>query len=114
QRRGIVDFAKLRGDAQALLEECGFADFLDIAALGESLSPAQRHIVEIARALKPGVKVIAFDEPTSSLTAEETARLFKLIRLLRERGLGVIYVTHRLHEVMEISDRIVILRDGRL
>jgi L-arabinose transport system ATP-binding protein len=114
QRRGVVDFARLRGDAQELLEECGFADFLDIAALGDSLSPAQRHIVEIARALKPGVKVIAFDEPTSSLTADETARLFKLIRLLRDRGLGVIYVTHRLHEVMEISDRIVILRDGRL
>ncbi|MDP1730496.1 MAG: sugar ABC transporter ATP-binding protein [Devosia sp.] len=114
QKRGVVDFEKLRADAKALLEECGFAGLLDLNASGDSLSPAQRHIVEIARALKPGVKVIAFDEPTSSLTADETQRLFKLVRGLRARGLGVIYVTHRLHEVMAISDRIVILRDGRL
>src|SRR5262249_750001 len=87
---------------------------LDLEAMGDSFSPAQRHIVEIAKALKPGVKVIAFDEPTSSLTADETQRLFTLIRKLRERGLGVIYVTHRLQEGMAISDRIVILRDGRL
>jgi ABC-type sugar transport system ATPase subunit len=114
QRRGVVDFVALRAEALSLLEECGFAHFLDLAADGDTLSPAQRHIVEIARALKPGVKVIAFDEPTSSLTAEETERLFKLIRMLRDRGLGVIYVTHRLHEVMAISDRIVVLRDGKL
>ncbi|WP_210246810.1 sugar ABC transporter ATP-binding protein [Devosia ginsengisoli] len=114
QRRGVVDFARLRADARALLEECGFDGLIDPAAMGDTLSPAQKHIVEIARALKPGVKVVAFDEPTSSLTSDETERLFTLIRKLRDRGLGVIYVTHRLHEVMEISDRIVILRDGRL
>ncbi len=114
QKRGIVDFKKLNADAQALLEECGFAGLIDLAAMGDTLSPAQKHIVEIARALKPGVKVIAFDEPTSSLTSDETERLFSLIRRLRDRGLGVIYVTHRLHEVMAISDRIVVLRDGRL
>ena len=113
-RRGVVDFARLHEDARALLEECGFAGLIDLNALGDTLSPAQKHIVEIARALKPGVKVIAFDEPTSSLTSDETERLFALIRKLRARGLGVIYVTHRLHEVMEISDRIVVLRDGRL
>jgi L-arabinose transport system ATP-binding protein len=110
QRGGVVDFRQLRADAGALLIECGFDGMLDLDAQGGSFSPAQRHIVEIARALKPGVKVIAFDEPTSSLTE----RLFTLIRKLRDRGLGVIYVTHRLHEVMAISDRIVILRDGRL
>jgi ABC-type sugar transport system ATPase subunit len=114
QRRGVVDFRVLRESARALLEESGFAQFLDTDALGDTLSPAQRHVVEIARALKPGVKVIAFDEPTSSLTAEETERLFNLIRRLRDRGLGVVYVTHRLPEVMAISDRIAILRDGRL
>ena len=114
QRRGVVDFPKLNADARALLEECGFAGLIDLSAMGDTLSPAQRHIVEIARALKPGVKVIAFDEPTSSLTSDEVERLFTLIRGLRARGLGVIYVTHRLHEVMAISDRIVVLRDGRL
>ncbi|WP_354040356.1 sugar ABC transporter ATP-binding protein [Devosia sp. UYZn731] len=114
QKRGIIDFSQLRSDARALLQECGFAGLIDPEAMGDTLSPAQKHVVEIARALKPGVKVIAFDEPTSSLTADETERLFTLIRALRQRGLGVIYVTHRLHEVMEISDRIVVLRDGRL
>ncbi|MGN6489933.1 MAG: sugar ABC transporter ATP-binding protein [Devosia sp.] len=114
QKRGIVDFDKLHADARALLEECGFAGLIDPTALGDTLSPAQKHIVEIARALKPGVSAIAFDEPTSSLTADETERLFGLIRKLRDRGLGVIYVTHRLHEVMTISDRIAVLRDGRL
>lgn len=114
QQRGVVDFRKLRADAQQLLTECGFDGMLDLDAMGVTFSPAQRHIVEIARALKPGVKVIAFDEPTSSLTADETQRLFELIRKLRDRGLGVIYVTHRLQEVMTISDRIVVLRDGRL
>ena len=114
QRNGIVDFKTLHANARALLDECGFAGLIDPLAMGATLSPAQKHIVEIARALKPGVKVIAFDEPTSSLTSDETERLFTLIRALRARGLGVIYVTHRLHEVMSISDRIVVLRDGRL
>jgi ABC-type sugar transport system ATPase subunit len=113
-RRGVVDKALLRRDAEALLADVGLADFINPEAMGDTLSPAQRHIVEIARALKPGVRVIAFDEPTSSLTAEETERLFALIRRLRDRGLGVIYVSHRLNEVMAISDRIVVLRDGRL
>ncbi|HQZ11720.1 MAG TPA: sugar ABC transporter ATP-binding protein [Devosia sp.] len=114
QKSGVVDFRKLRADAHQLLLECGFDGMLDLNAMGSSLSPAQRHIVEIAKALKPGVKVLAFDEPTSSLTADETHRLFALIRKLRERGLGIIYVTHRLQEVMAISDRIVVLRDGKL
>ncbi len=82
--------------------------------MGERLSPAQKHIVEILRALKPGVKVVAFDEPTSSLTSDETERLFQLIRRLKQQRLGVVYVTHRLHEVMAIADRVAVLRDGRL
>ncbi|MEQ1769895.1 MAG: sugar ABC transporter ATP-binding protein [Devosia sp.] len=114
QRRGFVDFATMRADATRLLKESQFEGFLDLDQMGDTLSPAQKHIVEIARALKPGVKVIAFDEPTSSLTSDEVERLFTLIRTLRDRGLGVIYVTHRLQEVMAISDRIVVLRDGRL
>ena len=111
---GRVDFPAIRREARIMLERYGFAGLIDVTADGRSQSPAQRHIVEIMRALKPGVKVIAFDEPTSSLTAQETERLFELIRKLKAEGLGIIYVSHRLHEVMEISDRIVVLRDGRL
>ena len=114
-RRGLrVDFPALRASTIDLLVRCGFLAFLSPDAMGDSLSPAQKHIVEIARALKPGVKVVAFDEPTSSLTAEETQRLFALIRALRDEGLGIIYVTHRLPEVMAISDRVAVLRDGQL
>jgi L-arabinose transport system ATP-binding protein len=109
---GRVDFAAMRKTVIELLERYGFAGLVDIDALGRTLSPAQMHIVEILRALKDGVKVVAFDEPTSSLTIEETDRLFELIRLLRDEGLGVIYVSHRLHEVMEISERVVVLKDG--
>jgi len=110
----IIDFAEMRRQTAALFAEGGFTGFLSPDAMGDRLSPAQKHVIEITRALKPGVKVVAFDEPTSSLTAEETERLFALIRRLKARGLGVIYVSHRMHEVMAISDRVAVLRDGKL
>ncbi|HWV02459.1 MAG TPA: sugar ABC transporter ATP-binding protein [Devosia sp.] len=114
-RRGnVVDFREMRRRAAGLFEEGGFTGFLSTEAMGDRLSPAQKHVIEITRALKPGVKVVAFDEPTSSLTAEETERLFALIRRLKQRGLGIIYVSHRMHEVMAISDRVAVLRDGHL
>ena len=109
-----VDFGAMRRKTLELLETYRFAGFVHPDALGSSLSPAQKHIVEIMRALKEGVKVVAFDEPTSSLTADETYRLFDLIKLLRAQGLGVIYVSHRLHEIMSVADRICVLRDGKL
>ncbi|WP_421724946.1 sugar ABC transporter ATP-binding protein [Bauldia sp.] len=107
-----VDFRMMKATVTEMLTRYGFAGLIDVDALGRLLSPAQKHIVEIIRALKPGVRVVAFDEPTSSLTVDETKRLFRLIRQLADDGLGVIYVSHRLHEVMEISNRIVVLRDG--
>ncbi len=109
---GRVDFPAMRAEVNALLARYGFAGMLDADALGRSLSPAQMHLVEILRALKPGVKVVAFDEPTSSLTSDEVARLFAMIAKLKAEGLGIIYVSHRLKEVMAISDRIVVLKDG--
>lgn len=112
KRGGRVDFRLMRCTVTDMLKRYGFWGLIDIEELGRNLSPAQMHIVEIMRALKDGVKVIAFDEPTSSLTHDETARLFKLIRRLKIDRLGIIYVSHRLHEVMEISDRVVVLKDG--
>ncbi len=112
RRFGRVDFTAMRAKVNAMLSRYGFAGMLDPDADGRSLSPAQMHLVEILRALKPGVKVVAFDEPTSSLTSDEVARLFALIRQLAAEGLGIIYVSHRLKEVMEISDRVVVLKDG--
>ncbi len=109
---GRVDFAAMRAGVNAMLTRYGFVGMLDPDADGRSLSPAQMHLVEIFRALKPGGKVVAFDEPTSSLTSDEVARLFALVRQLAAEGLGIIYVSHRLKEVMDISDRIVVLKDG--
>jgi L-arabinose transport system ATP-binding protein len=112
RRLGLVDFAAMRAEVRARLSRYGFTGMLEADATGRSLSPAQTHLVEILRALQPGVKVVAFDEPTSSLTSDEVERLFALIRRLRSEGLGIIYVSHRLKEVMAISDRIVVLKDG--
>ena len=113
-RRGLgrVDFAAMRAQVNDLLARYGFAGMIDPDATGRSLSPAQMQLVEILRALKPGVKVVAFDEPTSSLTSDEVARLFALIRQLAAEGMAIIYVSHRLKEVMAISDRVVVLKDG--
>jgi L-arabinose transport system ATP-binding protein len=105
-RRGL--FAKVRAD----LDRYGFADALDPETLGSQLSPAQRQLVEILRALVTDVRVIAFDEPTSSLSDTEVDHLFALIRRLRADGIAVIYVSHRMNEIFQISDRITVLRDG--
>ncbi|BDU37139.1 sugar ABC transporter ATP-binding protein [Vibrio nigripulchritudo] len=109
---GRVDHSEIVQSTEQLLEKYGFTGMLDVHTLGHKLSPAQMHIVEILRAVKHGAKVVAFDEPTSSLTTEECTKLFRLIRTLQAEGLGVIYVSHRLHEIMEIADRIVVLKDG--
>ncbi len=109
---GRVDFTAMRRAAEDMLDRYGFRGLIDLDQQGRTLSPAQMQLVEILRALKPGAKVVAFDEPTSSLTLRETERLFDLIRQLRDDGLAVVYVSHRLHEVMEISDRVFILKDG--
>ena len=92
----------------------GVADLVPIERLGAELTPAQRQLVEITRALKPGLKVLALDEPTSSLTDEEVNRLFTIVRRLRDEGVAIIYVSHRIKEIFKIADRVAVLRDGRL
>src|SRR5947209_5167537 len=77
------------------------------------LSPAAQQLVEIARALLLDVRVLVLDEPTSSLTQADAQRLFALVRRLRDRGVGVVYISHFLEEVQQIADRFTVLRDGR-
>ncbi|MGA2131231.1 MAG: sugar ABC transporter ATP-binding protein [Bryobacteraceae bacterium] len=76
------------------------------------LSPAQKQLVAICRAIQHGSSLLIFDEPTSSLSGAETEEVFRIVRTLRERGMGVIYITHRLQELRAIGDRVTILRDG--
>ena len=82
--------------------------------LCSTLGPAQRQMIEIMRAVRAGGRLIAFDEPTSSLTDDEARRLFAVIRRLRAEGVSIVYISHRLNEIIDLADRIVVLRDGRL
>jgi L-arabinose transport system ATP-binding protein len=110
-RAGWIDKKKMYAAAKtalALLEE----DIDPSAKLG-SLPIAQRQMVEIAKALMRNAKVIAFDEPTSSLTEKETRKLFSIIKDLKSQGKVIIYVSHRLEEIFQICDSVTILRDGR-
>ncbi len=111
-RRGPwLDRAALRAEAARLLQLVG--EDIDPAARLGRLPLAQRQMVEIAKALGRGARVVAFDEPTSSLSEKETRRLFAIIRDLRDRGHAILYVTHRMDEVFEICDAATVLRDGR-
>ncbi|MET3986887.1 sugar ABC transporter ATP-binding protein [Streptomyces sp. PvR034] len=104
----------LRRRLEADLRRIGFAEALDADALGADLTAAQCQLVEILRALTGEAKVIAFDEPTSSLSEHEVAALFALIRRLRAAGLAVVYVSHRMREIFQLADRVAVLRDGAL
>ena len=114
KRMGFLDRGRLNEQVRRSLVEYGFQDLLPINLLGDQLSSAQRQIVEIMRALKSGVRVLALDEPTSSLTDDEVERLFTLVRRLRDEGVAIIYVSHRIKEILQLCDRVAILRDGKL
>jgi simple sugar transport system ATP-binding protein len=107
-----VNHAGMREAAQKLLARLG-AD-LDVDAPLRTFAIAQRQIVAIARALAGEAKVIFMDEPTSSLTQSETDRLLGIVRTLAGDGVAIVFVSHRLAEVLEISSRVTVLRDGKL
>ena len=109
---GWVDRRTLRENAAKLLAELG-EDGIDPAAKVSSLPIGQRQIVEITKALTREATIIAFDEPTSSLSSRETERLFEVIRSLRARGRAILYVSHRMDEIETICDAATVLRDGR-
>ncbi len=108
---GFVRRSTLRTDAERLLAELGVK--LDPRSMVRNLSVAQQQMVEIAKALSLNARIVIMDEPTSALTDTEVQALFRIIRSLKERGLGVIFITHRLEEIFEVCDRITVLRDGR-
>ncbi|MFC9328809.1 ATP-binding cassette domain-containing protein, partial [Kitasatospora sp. NPDC057015] len=104
--------AELHRRITADLERLGFDKVLLPHLLGSELTPAQRQLVEILRALTGDARVIAFDEPTSSLSDGEVEALFALIGRLRAQGVAVVYVSHRMKEIFRLADRIAVLRDG--
>ncbi|MCX7799767.1 MAG: sugar ABC transporter ATP-binding protein [Fimbriimonadales bacterium] len=112
-RRGpLLDAAAMRRRTREALEELGETVPLD-RPVGE-LAMAQRQMVALARALVRECRLLILDEPTAALSAREVRALFRSVRRLRERGVAVLYVSHRLEEVFALADRITVLRDGRL
>jgi len=107
---GWVNRRRMRDEAARLIEQHGFPLQADWRV--EQLSPAGKQLVEICRAIQHGSSLLIFDEPTSALSESETAEVFRIVRTLRERGMGVIYITHRLEELRTVGDRVTILRDG--
>ncbi|QCO06785.1 galactofuranose ABC transporter, ATP-binding protein YtfR [Azospirillum argentinense] len=111
-RFGLVDRGAMRRRARAVLIPYGLS--LDVTAPLGRFSVATQQIVAIARAVDMSAKVLILDEPTASLDAQEVAVLFKVLRTLRSRGIGIVFVTHFLDQVYALCDRITVLRNGRL
>jgi ABC-type sugar transport system ATPase subunit len=112
RRFGIVDRKQLRADATELLQSLGAP--IDAGTLVRDLSVGQQQMVEIAKVYSQDPRILVLDEPTSALTEHETGILFTTLRKLRGEGIAVIFISHRLKEVMEIADRVTVLRDGKL
>ena len=106
----VVDEKKMYRDTKAIFDELGID--VDPRRVMSTMPVSQRQMVEIAKAVSYHSKVIVFDEPTSSLTEEEVEHLFRIIHMLRDRGLGIIYISHKMAEIKRISDEITVMRDG--
>jgi ribose transport system ATP-binding protein len=109
-RNGLVDFARAHSETRQHLAKVGLN--IDPATEVRRLSVAQMQMVEIAKALSHRASVLLLDEPTASLTEAEAETLFRLVRQLREAGTAILFVSHKLEEVLSLCDRVTVLRDG--
>jgi len=107
----MVDYRYMKQRATELLKQVGLNKPLE--TLVEMLSVSEKQLVEIAKALAADARILIMDEPTSSLTLDETKNLFAIIRDLKKKGTGIIYISHKLKELKEIGDRITVLKDGQ-
>jgi ribose transport system ATP-binding protein len=108
---GVIDFKKLYGKSQNILDELGVS--IASKSLVKNLGIAEQQMVEVAKALSFESKILIMDEPTSALTEQEIKELFRAIYRLKEKGVGIIYISHRIEELFEIGDRVTVLRDGK-
>ncbi len=106
-----IDWEAMETQAEALLAELNIHN-LDVGAKVGALNVGNRQRVEIAKALSLDAQILIMDEPTAALTESDVEQLFSIVRLLRERGVSIIYISHRLNEVFELADRVTVLRDG--
>lgn len=110
-RKGIcLDYKLMEKNAQKVLDEMGLS--IDVKAYCRDLSAAEQQMVEIAKVVSKNSKVVILDEPTSSLSEKEITSLFRQVQRMKEKGVALIYVTHRMKELFEICDRVTIFRDG--
>jgi ribose transport system ATP-binding protein len=108
---GIIDRNRLFGGSQSLLDELGVA--VDARTPLARLSVAERQMVEVAKALSVESRILIMDEPTSALTESEIEQLFTTIGRLKQKGVAIVYISHRLQEIPRIADRVTVLRDGK-
>jgi ribose transport system ATP-binding protein len=111
---GIINRRQLNADARDVLTDIGVSEMISPTALVSTLSVAEQQLVEIAKAISLDAKVLIMDEPTASLTSTEVGLLNNLIRRLQEKGLAIIFISHRLSEVFNIANKVTVLKDGEL
>ena len=111
RRLGLIDRAAITRESRKYLDMVGLD--VDPHTIVSTLSIGKQQLVEIAKALSTNARILIMDEPTSSLSEHEATRLFEVVRQLRSRGVSVLYISHRLREVEDLSDRVVVLRDGK-
>ena len=110
KRWGLLDWRTMKEDAASLLQELRFS--LSPSALVQDLTVAQKQLVEIAKVMSQKPRILIMDEPTSALTDSEVEHLFDRLETLRQTGIGIIYISHKMDEVKRIADRVTVLRDG--
>lgn len=111
-RWGLLDRRAMESAAENLVTKLGMSEIRNVRQTVSDLSVASKQLVEIARALATQARILVLDEPTSSLSESETEILFTTLNHLREQGVGIIYISHRLEEIMRLADRVTVLRDG--
>jgi ribose transport system ATP-binding protein len=107
----FINWKRLRSDAKKQLEDLGFAD-IPVTAKVRNLSVAHQQVVEICKCLTRDARILVLDEPTAVLTVAEIRKLFEVIRVLKEKGVSVIFISHHMDEIFELCDRVTVLKDG--
>ena len=112
KRTGTVDEARMKNEAADLFRRLNMT--VNLTAPMKTMSVSARQMVEIAKAISYNAKLIVLDEPTSSLTVKEVAKLFEMMRNLKEQGISLVYISHKMDEIFEICDEVSVLRDGKM
>ena len=109
---GIVNWKKMNNEAKKILDNLGVE--INPDELIENLTLASKQLVEIAKAIRKKAKILVMDEPTSALSEKEVQTLYRIIQTLKDLGVSIIYISHRIEEIMEVTDRVIVLRDGSM